>query len=127
MLFNLVLDFVLGFIIGVLSSLLYRERNKRHVSYDDYNEMFGWTYSCSSSRFKGFLKLINKFNGDDVRYLIVTDLPPVEEVVDRRAVYIQLDFICDNLCDYTMYTCVSGLWCQVDTTDMAIDEYLGRV
>ena len=116
MLFNLVLDFVLGFIIGVLSYLLYRERNKRHVSYDDYKEMFGWAYSCSSSRFKGFLKLINEFNGDDVRYLIVTDLPPVEEVVDRRAVYIQLDFICDNLCDYTMVPCARATMDSVSAT-----------
>lgn len=84
-------------------------------------------YSCKRKGpvgFKDFFELCSWFNEEDVRYQIVAELPAIDEVYDRRCVYILIDYTGEVLfC--TPYIIVSGVWLQVETVD--VNDFLGRV
>ena len=69
---------------------------------------------------------LDRFNRDDVRYQLVSELPRVESVVDRRSLFLMLTFVEGYLFDFKFYTCISGVWVLVDTT-VGIVDYLGKV
>lgn len=73
-----------------------------------------------------FFELCSWFNELDVRYVIVKELPAIEDVYDRRCVYIVMDSV-DCILLFTPYTCVSGVWVQVDTASLDVSELLGKV
>lgn len=80
----------------------------------------------TESGWNELLELLYEYNEDDVRYLIVDELPAIEDVVDRRALYVTVDFMDDILVFYNVYTCVAGTWYTVDTLG-DISDYLGKV
>jgi len=124
--FSLVLYFVLGFIIGVLVYLLYHERKQHKVTFEECLDMYGKVEYVSKSVFRQLLDNLMVFNSENVRYLIVDELPAIEDVEDRRAVYVVITDCTREIWMYTMYTPVAGVWYAVeDSCDMS--DYLGKV
>ena len=118
--------FDLGFIVLVLIFLWYMAHSwEGNVSHDDYKwDSMEYT---NKDQYNRLMKHIRQFNRDDIRYLFVEDLPAIEDVVDRRAVYVQTELILGRIFNYTMYTCVSGVWVQLEDIDINLEEFLGRV
>lgn len=130
MFLKIILLFVVALGIGGLSSYLYEKYYQPKVSYEDYENMFGGSWPVNKFAFDDFLAVLDKFNRANVRYLVVDSLPAVEDVVDRRSVYIQVMFTREVLCCFSVYTCVTGVWMQVDLNsdiEEDIGEFLGRV
>ena len=80
----------------------------------------------SKDYFKELLECLHGFNDENIRYLIVDELPAIEDVEDRRTIYIVVTESKGVLWKYNMYTPVAGVWYCVETcTDMS--DYLGKV
>lgn len=126
MLFSLVLYFVLGFIIGVLAYLLYHERKHPKVTFEEYLDMYGDVQYVSKPVFKQLLDNLMVFNRENVRYLIVDELPAIEDVEDRRSVYVVVTECSREIWMYTMYTPVAGVWYAVED-HCNMSDYLGKV
>lgn len=114
---GIVLGFVIGFVLYFIYLLWGHVHFKRKASNVEVVDI---------GVFKFLLEDIQKLNDSNVRYLIVDELPAIEDVEDRRTVYIRVIESKGVLWNYNIYTPVAGTWYTVEM-NVDMSDYLGKV